>query len=133
VFVKQWWATKFAMGVSDNEMYYGYINRIDTWIDTLQNHVLSELEGSYALQEWYSSLLNNYFTELLNNAEKYANESIQDIAQRQYLLNSVQNGRDLIERFNGVWDVRPDDNYSGPSISPEVDKINRMPVAWNDL
>jgi len=49
------------------------------------------------------------------------------------LFNSIQAGRELINKFNGLWDTRPDEKYNGPSFSPEVDRINMMPVRWNDL
>jgi hypothetical protein len=77
--------------------------------------------------------MNNYFNVLLDNAERFANDVITDVVQKEYLLNSVKNGRELINGFNSLWDTRPDEKYDGPSFSPEVDKINRMPVRWNDL
>jgi hypothetical protein len=86
------------------------------------------MNDDYALQQWYSTLINNYFNVLLDNAESFANQVIEDPAQRILLLNSVQAGRQLIEKFNNFWDVRPDDTYSGPSFEPDVDRINRMPV-----
>jgi hypothetical protein len=91
------------------------------------------MNGDYSLQEWYSTLMNNYFSVLLDNAEKFAKNVITDPAQQILLLNSVQAGRGLINRFNSLWDTRPDEKYNGPSFSPDVDKINRMPVRWNDL
>lgn len=142
IFAKKWWATQFAVGIqgndtetvkTENEMMFGYINRINSWIGTLQDHVLSQLQDDVRLQQWYSSLLNNYFNTLLNNAELFANNVLQDAAQKQYMINTVNKGRDLIDQFNGVWDTRPDETYSGPSFSPEVDQINKMPVKWKDL
>ena len=141
VFAKRWWATQFAVGATNNtservktesDIYFGYINRIDSWTQTC-NKAFDNMNDDYALQQWYSTLMNNYFNVLLNNAEKFANEVITDYAQRVLLLNSVQAGRQLINKFNSLWDTRPDENYNGPSFSPEVDKINRMPVRWMDL
>lgn len=141
IFAKRWWATQFVVGVAnnfqervktENDMFFGYKNRIDSWL-SVGEKLFGNIDNNYALQQWYSTLMNNYFNVLLNNAEKFANEVIDDAAQRILLLNSVKSGRDLIDRFNGLYDVRPDDSYSGPSFSPEVDKINRMPVRWNDL
>lgn len=141
VFVRNWWATQFAVGprhntsesvLSVNDQYFGYINRIDSWITTLRQHVLTELENNIPLQEWYSAVLNNYFSKLLDNAERFSNESITDAAQRIGIQTAVKAGRGLIEEFNGVWDTRPEDGFDGPVTSP-VDLINRMPVKWKDL
>ena len=141
VFAKRWWATQFAIGVTnntservktENDIYFGYINRIDSWVQTCAK-AFDNMNGDYSLQEWYSTLMNNYFSVLLDNAEKFAKNVVTDPAQQILLLNSVQAGRGLINRFNSLWDTRPDEKYNGPSFSPDVDKINRMPVRWNDL
>jgi hypothetical protein len=141
IFAKRWWATQFVVGATNNtservktesDIYFGYINRIDSWSQTCAR-AFDNMNDDYALQQWYSTLMNNYFSVLLDNAEKFANEVISDPAQKVLLLNSVNAGRELINRFNSLWDTRPDEKYNGPSFSPEVDKINRMPVRWNDL
>jgi len=64
-FMMRWWATNFTK-VGD------YIAVIKSWMNTLENHIMNDLDGHYALQEWYSALLNNYFTVLLDNASDAA-------------------------------------------------------------
>ena len=141
IFTRSWWATNLVVGRSTNtsesvqsvwDQYKGYINKINSWVDTLRNHVLSELEGSLALQEWYSAILNNYFSQLLDNAESFVHENITDVAQINVIQTSIKSGRDLIKEFNDVWDTRPEAGFDGPIVNPE-DRINRMPVKWMDL
>jgi hypothetical protein len=48
------------------------------------------------------------------------------------MFTAIKSGRNLIEKFNGLWDTRPEEGFDGPSISPEVDRINRLPVRWMD-
>ena len=141
IFAKRWWATQFVVGATNNtservktesDIYFGYINRIDSWAQTCAK-AFDNMNDDYALQQWYSTLMNNYFAVLLDNAEKFSNDVISDPAQKVLLFNSINAGRELINRFNSLWDTRPDEKYNGPSFSPEVDKINRMPVRWNDL
>jgi hypothetical protein len=81
MFVRRWWATRFTIGTTENtdanvrtesDIFFGYYNKINSWIDTLRNHVLSDIQNNYDIQEWYSALLNNYFSKLLDNAEQYA-------------------------------------------------------------
>ena len=141
LFIRNWWATNFVVGRGNNnsvsvqsvwDQYKGYINKINSWVDTLRNHVLSELEGNLDLQEWYSAILNNYLQQLLDNAEKFANDNIADAAQLVAIQNSIKSGTDLIRDFNNVWDTRPEEGFDGQVSSP-ADIINRMPVKWMDL
>lgn len=141
MFVRRWWATQFAVGshnnISENvrtisDIYFGYRNKIQSWVDTLRNHVLTEIAEYPDLQEWYSAILNNYFAKLLDNAEQFAKENLTDGAQIAAIEARVNQGRQLIQEFNNAWDTRPEEDFNGPSISPEVDKINRMPVKWMD-
>jgi hypothetical protein len=141
MFVRKWWTTNFSVGTYNNtsesvrnisEMMFGYANKIKSWVDTLQNHVLSELADHVDLQEWYSAVLNNYFSKLLDNAETFTNDNITEFGQKAYMFTAIKSGRNLIEKFNGLWDTRPEEGFDGPSISPEVDRINRLPVRWMD-
>ena len=141
MFARRWWATQFTIGPttnttesvkSENEMFFGYINRIESWVDTVRNIVLPNIDNNTTLQEWYCSVLNYYFNELLNNATDFANNVLQDAAQKAVIQNSVKNGRDLIDDFNSLYDTRPDEEFTGPISSP-ADRINRMPTKWKDL
>jgi hypothetical protein len=58
MFVRQWWATKFAVGVEDNttvgvktisDIMFSYGNKIDSWVNVLRNHVLNEIGDHYDL------------------------------------------------------------------------------------
>lgn len=140
-FARRWWATQFAIGPSTNtsetaksesEIFFGYINKIQSWVDTIQKEVLPNIADNEALQQWYCSVINYYFNELLNNAEKFGDEVLQDAAQKSVIQNSVRNGRALIEEFNSLYDTRPDEEFTGPITSP-ADKVNRMPTKWKDL
>ena len=57
-FVRQWWATRFTIGTTDNtdtnvrtesEIFFGYYNKIRSWIDTLHRHVLVDIQNNYDL------------------------------------------------------------------------------------
>jgi len=58
IFARNWWINNLVVGRRTNtsesvqsvwDQYRGYINKIDSWVDTLRNHVLSDLEGNFAL------------------------------------------------------------------------------------
>ena len=119
-FMMRWWATNFTK-VGD------YIAVIKSWMNTLENHIMNDLDGHYALQEWYSALLNNYFTVLLDNASDAA--KTQPVAYQQAIEQLIQLAREDIQKFNDLWDVSPDSDFPGPAID-EVDRINRMRVRW---
>jgi hypothetical protein len=81
IFMQKWWLNNFIIGSRSNdgvrvkseaEQYAGYVNTIRSWIDTLHNHVVGELDNHRQLQIWYSTLLNNYFSKLLENAKSFA-------------------------------------------------------------
>jgi hypothetical protein len=51
-FVRQWWATRFTIGTTENtdinartesDIFFGYCNKIDSWVDTLRQHVLTDI------------------------------------------------------------------------------------------
>jgi hypothetical protein len=63
---------------SITDQYFSYINRIDSWTNTLRDYVLSKLEGNLPLQEWYSAVLNNYFSKLLDNAQTFSDQNLTD-------------------------------------------------------
>lgn len=87
------------------------------------------MDNHPALQEWYSSILNRYFSVLLDNAQKYGEQ--QDPAFAQGMNNLVNKGRALIAEFNENWGVLPDQDFQGPPAD-EVERINRMPVKYSD-
>lgn len=140
MFVRNWWVTNFAVEPGGNnrvsvktqsDIFFGYLNKIQSWTSTLRDHVLSDLENNIPLQEWYSSVLNKYFSELLNNAEQFANSALTDAAQKVAIQRSVVQGRELIENFNALYDTRPEEDIDAPITSP-ADIINRMPTKWKD-
>ena len=140
--VQEWWKTNFGsttnntvgLGRSEGEKTTSFINKINSWVDTLKNHVLRDLDNSNALQEFYTTLLNIHFNTLLNNAQQHLDSGeIQDLAVRQALSNSIQKGRNLITEFNLQWGSWPEGSESSAPFDDEVVRINRMPVRWKDL
>lgn len=139
IFVKRWWLNNFSKGVTDNTSelisgdfykFQAYRTKIQSWIQTLQQHVLEDLDNHPLLQEWYSSLLNNYFTVLLDNFEQLISK-VEDPAAKLYAQDLIQDGRDLIEYFNNEWPTSPDSQLQGPPQGEE-ETINQMPVRWKD-
>ena len=139
IFVKRWWLNNFSKGVTDNTSelisgdfykFQAYRTKIQSWIQTLQQHVLEDLDNHPLLQEWYSSLLNNYFSVLLDNFEQLTSK-IEDPAAKLYAQDLIQDGRDLIEYFNNEWPTSPDSQLQGPPQNEE-ETINQMPVRWKD-
>jgi hypothetical protein len=80
--VAKWWLTKFSLqGEEDNSTETSvakqvalnqYYDTISSWIETLREHVLNDIEDDVKMQAWYSILLNNYFKKLLDNADAFA-------------------------------------------------------------
>lgn len=135
--INNWWADEMSK-LSDSQTgskYIGYFNKIDSWIQTLEQHLFKDLDGDEKLQAWYSALLNNYFSKLLDSAEQMFNRKPTtpeeaDLSKRG--LELVNKGRKFIEEFNLGWGTMPDENYPGPPAN-EVEEINRMPIKWKDL
>lgn len=139
VFMRRWWADNFVVGKGDNtqqgvlsmaQQAAGFVNTINSWTDTLMNHVVQDLDNHEALQEWYSSILNRYFSKLLDNAQAFADE--QEPAIKAGIMTVVARGRQLVEAFNEAWGTLPDEDFPGPPTN-EAERINRMPVRWTDL
>ena len=139
IFVKRWWLNNFSKGITDNTSelisgdfykFQAYRTKIQSWIQTLQQHVLEDLDNHPLLQEWYSSLLNNYFTVLLDNFEQLISK-VEDPAAKLYAQDLIQDGRDLIEYFNNEWPTTPDSQLQGPPQNEE-ETINQIPVRWKD-
>lgn len=139
IFMRRWWADNFVIGKGDNtqqgvlsiaQQTAGFVNTINSWTDTLMNHVVRDLDNHEALQEWYSSILNRYFSRLLDNAQEFANE--QEPVISAGITAVITRGRQLIEAFNEAWGTLPDEEFPGPPTN-EVERINRMPVRWTDL
>ena len=139
MFMRRWWANNFVIGQGGNtqqevlsvaQQTAGFINTINSWVDTLTNHVIQDLDNHEALQEWYSSILNRYFSKLLENAQDFANK--QDPILKASVESVIKRGKAFIDQFNDQWGVFPDEDFPGPPAN-EVEEINRMPVKWKDL
>jgi hypothetical protein len=83
MFMRRWWADNFVVGKGDNtqqgvlsiaNQFASFVNTINSWVDTLTNHVAYDLDNHEVLQEWYSSILNRYFSKLLDNAQTFAEQ-----------------------------------------------------------
>lgn len=128
MFVQKWWITNLA---SINEENYGtYMVKINSWTTTLRDHVLRDLDNHPGLQRWYNSLLNNYFTILLNNASKFSDKLPQGV-EKTLLDNAIKTANDLIQDFNLGWGDKEDVAFPAPP-KDEVERINRMPHAYRD-
>jgi len=139
MFMRRWWADNFVVGKGDNtqqgvlsiaQQFASFVNTINSWVDTLTNHVAYDLDNHEVLQEWYSSILNRYFSKLLDNAQAFAEQ--QDSTVKTGMLKVVDRGRRLVDAFNEAWGTLPDENFPGPPAN-DAERINRMPVRWTDL
>ena len=148
--VAKWWLTKFALNTSnidDNQtasvsnmqmLLNGYYDAIDSWTNVLREHILKDLDDDIILQKWYSTLLNNYFTKLIDNAQKvvdylsthkYTDPTL-DVELPNGVQSVINNANTLIKEFNDSYGVDPDEIYSTPP-KDKIEEINRMPITWN--
>ena len=148
--VAKWWLTKFALNTSnidDNQtasvsnmqmLLNGYYDAIDSWTNVLREHILKDLDDDIILQKWYSTLLNNYFTKLIDNAQKvvdylsthkYTDPTL-DVELPNGVQSVINNASTLIKEFNDSYGVDPDEIYSTPP-KDKIEEINRMPITWN--
>lgn len=142
-FVSKWWLEDFVIDntntgknnvqtVAGNaEKYLSLFRTIQSWTNTLYNHVLNDLHNRPVLQDWYDTLLNVYFQKLLNNAEKFY-ETITDEGQKTALQEKIQEGYDLIKDFNEQFGMQEDKVYPEAPTS-EAEAINRISQKWTDL
>lgn len=129
MFMQKWWLTTFT-GVHDN--YNSYFAQLSSWENTLRDHVLHDLYGHEKLQAWYNSLINNYLSVLLDNAQDFLDHRIgNDPVQRGSLANVIKSVRDLSNEFNIRYGDVEDEQFPGPPKS-ELERINRMPHAFKD-
>lgn len=128
MFVQKWWITNLAS--INSEKYGTYMTKINSWTTTLHDHVLRDLDNHPGLQRWYNSLLNNYFTILLNNASKFSDKLPQGV-EKTLLNNAIKTAHDLIQDFNLGWGDKEDVAFPAPP-KDEVERINRMPHAYRD-
>lgn len=129
MFMQKWWLTTFT-GVHDN--YNSYFAQLSSWENTLRDHVLHDLYGHEKLQAWYNSLINNYLSVLLDNAQDFLDHRIgNDPVQRGSLTNVIKSVRDLSNEFNIRYGDVEDEQFPGPPKS-ELERINRMPHAFKD-
>ena len=129
MFMQRWWLTNFT-GAYDN--FNSYYNQLTSWEKTLRDHVLNDLYGHEKLQAWYNSLINNYLSVLLDNAQNFLDKRIgNDPAQISILGNAIKSVRNLSEEFNIRYGDVEDEQFPGPPKS-ELERINRMPHAFKD-
>ena len=129
--INKWWCYNFTRVneniLNDNVLYNNYVNKLNSWINALENHIISDdLDNDIKLQTLYSSLLNNYLTKLLSNFNKLDIKDEDRNILREAMIDSANR---LIEDYNYKWGVEPDPNYNG-STEPEM--LNAMNVLWKD-
>lgn len=131
--VMQQWLDAFIPnetgGNAQTFMYYR--NSIPNWVDVMQDHIMNDIDSNYSLQVWYSTLLNYYFTPLLNKAQEFS-DRLSDPIQKDFLNQIIKQGRKFVDDFNLDYGVEPDAVFKTPPAN-EIERINRMPVKWNDL
>lgn len=138
--VKRWWATELANGFESNSIgdihnYPGgldnaYYQKIDTWLNAMSDHLLNDLYDDENLQRWYKTIINNYFSKLVDNATNRRLDSGDYMFQQQYYA-LMQKARDFIQSFNQKFTIDEDPNFDG--TQSDIDRINRIPVKWADL
>lgn len=148
--VAKWWLIKFTLttpNTDDNQtasvgnmqmLLNGYYDAIESWTDVLREHILKDLDDDIILQRWYSALLNNYFTKLIDNAQKVVNylnehqytDPTMDVEMPNAVQSVINNANSLIKEFNDSYGVDPDEIYSTPP-KDKIEEINRMPITWN--
>jgi hypothetical protein len=138
IFVRRWWLTNFILSPTHNTAYQvrnqfeqlrAYVKMINSWVDTLENHVVQDLDNHRQLQIWYSTLLNNHFSKLLDNAQELISQL--DNVGIQLLSPVIDRGRGLVERFNDTWGAPTDEQFDTPPAD-ELERASRMPVMWMD-
>ena len=139
VFVQRWWLTNFSEQAPTNtsETVIGefntmshYFQKIKQWIDTLKDHVLRDLYNHPKLQEWYSTLLNEYFTKLVDNFEAFlaANPEADRTSASRAL---IEEARQFIQIFNTSYRVSPIPQLTGEAQS-DLEAIENISVTWQD-
>lgn len=128
MFVQKWWITDLA--TVNDENFISYFNKIKSWSLTLRDHVMNDLDNRPKLQAWYNSILNNYFSILLKNAQKFC-DKIEDPVQKTQLQNAINYANNLLYDFNLGWSDKEDTAFPAPA-KDEVEKINRMPHQFRD-
>lgn len=141
-FVQKWWLDNIVLNTSKSntefvaktpsQQFVSYVNTIDGWINTLYQHVMSDLENYPALQDWYDTLLNVYFNKLLDNAQKFADTSAIKDEYKNTLNEKIQDGRNMLQDFNGQFSMRPDKEYP-TAPKDEAEKLNRISQKYSDL
>jgi hypothetical protein len=72
--------------------FYYYQNSLLNWARVLRDHIIDDIEDDSAAQVWYSTLLNNYFAELINRARQFA-KTLPDAAQQSVIINAANRGQ----------------------------------------
>lgn len=141
-FVQKWWCNNFVLNTaksnkefvvqSKSSQYTSFFNTIKSWVDVLQGHLMTDLENSPALQDWYDTLLNVYFSALLDNAAKFIESNTFDDAVKTAFLDKISDGRAMLADFNSQFSMRPDKEYP-EAPKDEAERVNRLPQKYTDL
>ena len=134
--IQQWWLTNFVIGQEGTAStqlstpykthQWGYfVNKLDSWINTLESHVLDDLYDRPDLQRWYSILLNNYLKKLAENADTFDDG---DDIHKDVIQTKVQQAFSLIERYNQKYPIYEDPNLDGQLVTYE--RLNSISVEW---
>lgn len=137
----RWWLHKFDPVTQSNTVYKSnavaagiivqqYIDVIRSWLETLRTHIRQDLDGDTKLQQWYSTLLNNHFAALVQNAEELLNTADTiDANLRVELQDLISRSNSAIAYFNDRYQVQQDESVLGEPQT-EDEAINRMAIQW---
>lgn len=139
VFMQKWWLNNFVTNPKQDAA--SFVQQIQSWCDTLQNHVLYEIENRPRLQAWYNSILNNYFSVLIKNAKECSSKLNQANPDEQIIKTkldiTIERGDYLIQKYNEQYGEVIDPQFP-PLSKEELDKlsererINRMQHVFKD-
>lgn len=140
--ILDWWFTKYAKdnvvlprdsrntitNGSDN-LTFDYNQKITDYMRLYGNKFqqnLGEVES-----DWYWRLLKNYFGTLLNNAQDYIEQNL-DNPMNPVLQDNINRGRLLISGFANKYGKQLDDSYmdTDASIIREAEELNKQEFMW---
>lgn len=137
--IKRWWVNNVTLNEESNTQIKEqsnlnrvatFINIIKSWTNTLRPYLIQDANLSVKTQEFYGSLLNTYFSKLLDNANQLS-EELSNNTQAEMLKVWVNRGNQLINDFNDIYTYQIDEDLEGyPTNVPE--RLNRLSKKWKN-
>ena len=122
----QWWSTQFASNVGNPS--YTLFNKIKSYTSTFDNEFMNSLVGNRDLQRFWSSVFNNQFKFIVDQAinTKSGNPTMDNALQE-----AAYDAADFIAGFNVRFPVDPTETEVFDANSAE--SINNLDVQWREL